>query len=115
MTQGENELTTGKTFVGPDGGKVVGEEKLMLDGKKYKSEAWGGSPKASTANWNKKDAVLKIDSTITFERDGRKSTIDIDESRSPCEEGKVLFIKQSSSLDWGERTLTIAFTKAAKK
>jgi len=111
VTQGDNEMTVTKTFVGMNGEDVEGEEKLTLDGKENKSEIWGGSPRVSTATWNENGDTLNIATTITFERDGQTSTMDADEAWSLGEDGKTLSLKHSSSSDWGERNITMVFTK----
>ena len=114
IEQTEKEMTLKKTFQGPDGGEMEDEEKLTLDGKECKSEVWGGSPRVSTANWSEKGDALKIATTIEFERDGQSSTIDMNEVWSLGEEGKILSIKHSSSSEWGERDITMVFTKVEK-
>lgn len=111
VTQNENDMTIAKTFETPDQGDIVGEEKLTLDGKECKSEIWGGTPRVTTANWNESGDVLKIASTITFERDGQASTMHLDEEWRLSEDGKLLTIKHSSSSEWGERNITMVFRK----
>ena len=115
VTQSGNDMTVAKTFESPDQGEMVSDEKLTLDGAECKSEIWGGTPRVSTANWNDKGDMLKIATTITFERDGQQSTMDMNEEWSLSEDGKMLSVKHSSSSEWGERNITMVFTKAEKK
>jgi hypothetical protein len=114
IEQSENEIILKKTFAGPDGGEFEGEEKMTLDGKECKSEAWGGSPRVSTATWSEKGDALMIVSKITFSQDGQDSVVDIDESWSLADD-KTLSIKHSSESEWGERNITIVFTKVDSK
>lgn len=111
IEQTETDITITKFFQGPDGGEFEADEKLTLDGKECKSEAWGGSPRVTTATWTEAGDALKIVSSIKFERDGQEMVVDINEDWSLAEEGKTLSIKHTSSSDWGDRNLTLVFTK----
>ena len=114
ITQSGNDFAVAKTMLSPDQEEVVGEEKLTLDGKECKSEAWGGSPRASTAKWNEKGDALTIVTMITMQWDGQTNVIDIEEEWRLGDDGKSLSIKHSSASDWGERNITIVFSKAEK-
>lgn len=114
ITQSDSEMTVAKTMLGMNQEEIVAEEKLTLDGKECKSEVWGGSPRVSTASWNEDGNMLKIVTKITFDRDGQTSTLDMNEEWSLDEDGKVLKVKHSSSSDWGERNITMVFTKVEK-
>ena len=114
ITQSDSDMTIAKTFETPDQGDIVGEEKLTLDGAECKSEVWEDVPRTSTANWNEEGNMLKIATTITFDREGQTSTMNSNEEWSLAEDGKVLSVKQSSSSDWGDRNITMVFTKVEK-
>lgn len=114
ITQGENELTISRTTPSFDGSEMVMEEKLTLDGKECRSEIWN-SPRVSKAVWSESGDALVITSTITFERDGQSSVINITEEWRLSEDGKALSIKHNSSSEWGERNITLVFDRAESK
>jgi hypothetical protein len=73
------------------------------------------SPRVTTANWSGAGDTLKIVTIITFERDGQTSVMDLDEEWSLIENGAVLSVKHSSASDWGERNITMVYTRVEKK
>lgn len=110
VTQAENELTVAKTVQGFDGGEMVMEEKMTLDGQECRSEFWN-SPRVTTAKWSEAGDALHIASLIKFEMDGQSSELDIKEVWTLGEDGKMLSIKHSSASYWGERNITMIFDR----
>lgn len=89
------------------------EETVTLDGKKNESEFWN-SPRVTVANWSEDGKKLTIKSDIEFNRDGQVSEMTIKEIYSYSADGKMLSVENSSSSEWGDRDITLAFDREAE-
>jgi hypothetical protein len=97
-----------------DGGDMVVDEKVGLDGKPLESE-FMNSPRITTASWSATGDTLNVDIKITFNQDGNTSEMSLQEAWSMQESGKRLVINHFSSSNWGERKITMAYDKQEVK
>jgi hypothetical protein len=114
VTQVDNELTVQKTFKSDFAEDFTAEEKMTLDGQECKSEFWN-SPRVTTAVWTTNGDTLKIDSKTTFNMDGQTNEMTLKEKWALAEDGKVLLIDHYSSSNFGERKITIAYSKVEEQ
>ena len=114
VAQIDNELTVQKTFKSDFADDFTAEEKMTLDGQECKSEFWN-SPRITTALWTENGDTLTIDSKTKFDMDGETSEMILKEKWTLAEEGNLLLIKHFSSSNFGERKITIAYSKMEAK
>ena len=74
----------------------VSNEEINLEGEETLTLFWR-SPRISIASWDETTGLLKISSTVTFNRGGNTTEMKSSEEWSLHEDGKVLSIRQQST------------------
>jgi mannan endo-1,4-beta-mannosidase len=110
IIQKGNNLALQKSFIEEYTDNRRTLENFTLDGKEIVSEMWG-SPRITKAYWSDNSDTLKIDSKVTFRRDGNSIDMKMNESWSLLDRGKVLSITQSSDSFRGKRKIVMIYEK----
>ncbi|MGA7719754.1 MAG: glycosyl hydrolase [Ignavibacteriaceae bacterium] len=110
ITQSENILTIQRTIVQEYTEDRITVDHLTLDGKENKSEMFN-APVKNKANWSSKFDTLYVASKATFKFGDRTIEMNNDEKWFLQDQGKILFIVQSSNSARGRRKITMVFDK----
>ncbi len=107
ITQNENSLTNERTFIRPNGEKVITEEKYNFDSETDNSTDSG--KKKSTASWSNTMQELTVISTTVFERDGSTMVMKSTEVYKLSDNKQTVTVENTMSSQRGDHKTTLVY------